>query len=440
MVTAQSAKESRRDAKRRLANHSIEQWSHVEPSLAKQAIHPGSDLKNFGLEMKVMSIDKLRPYQNNPRSHPSKSIQGIASSIEAFGFKNIVMIDRDFEIIFGHGRIEAAKQLGIKQVPVLIATDLDKTQARALRIADNQIALLSEWNELNLKTEILQLKEVGMDLQALGFSDKELARYSTDDGLGQDPGAGAPPKHPVTQRGDIWVLGEHRLMCGDSTNEVDVEELLAGEKIDLCLTDPPYCVDYENQKRSMEHRTRKSKGDAYKDPLEPENLLKFINLVTSDILVMTFPINKHFHLLSDMTREWELLYDCVWVKNHFAYIMGRRYQPRHEPILIFRRAKHKSAGTWNVPETQSTIFEYDKPSVSDDHPTMKPLELWRKLVELQSDKSQTIYDPFGGSGTTLIACEHLNRRCLMMEIQPGYCDVIINRWQGATGKSAVLEK
>lgn len=399
------------------------------------------DFEGCGVIPAVLPVESLKPFPDNPRKHSERSIQGIAASIESFGFKNIVLVDKEHEVIYGHGRIEAAKRLGIKKIPVLIDQELSKDQAMALRITDNQVQTLSEWNELTLKQQVLKLKAMGMNLTVLGFSGRQLAKYTTDtDGQGSDPSAGELPKKPVAKKGDVWKLGDHRLMCGDSTDAKDVAGLLGDDKIDLCLTDPPYCVDYENIERRREDPTRKERGDAYQDPLDPQKLLKFIELLPCDILVMTFPINKHFHELSEATREWDLLYDCVWVKSNFAFIMSRRYQSKHEPILIFRRKKYKDSGTWNIPSNQSTVFEIAKPQANKDHPTIKPIELWNLLVQFHSNKGQTIYEPFCGSGTALISGEQFGRKVLAMELQPAYVDVAIRRWESVTGKKGVLDK
>lgn len=238
--------------------------------------------------------------------------------------------------------------------------------------------------------------------------------------------------------GELYTLGNHRLLCGDSTDPKCLERLMNGERAVSCITDPPYSVNYQELKRAPQIRTRKQKGDTYIEPIDPASFLMnlFAN-IPSDLVVMTYPVDKHFQSLAKATELWDLLYECVWVKNHFAFTIGKRYQQQHEPILIFRRKNGKS--TFNVPSDQSTVFTYDKPSKSPDHPTPKPVELYEKLIMYQSNDADLVYEPFGGSGTTLIAAEKTNRRCYVMEMAPQYCHVILDRWAQYTGKDPVRE-
>jgi DNA modification methylase len=222
-------------------------------------------------------------------------------------------------------------------------------------------------------------------------------------------------EEPFVQEGDLITLGAHRLLCGNSIKAEDVKRLMNGQSPTLCLTDPPYCVNYENIKRRADEPTRKERGDAY-------------DLIPCDIMVMTFPIGKHFHVLSDATREWDILYDCVWVKNNFAFNMRRRYQQKHEMILIMRRKKHEHIGNWNVPNNQSTVFEFDKPAANVDHPTIKPIGLYLLLTKYHSNPGDLIYEPFCGSGTTMISAEQLGRTCYALELQPAYVQVAVQRW------------
>jgi DNA modification methylase len=269
-----------------------------------------------------------------------------------------------------------------------------------------------------------------------------------EDALGDMPEAGqggdefdtTPEEGPTRSKlGDLWQLGKHRMLVGDCTDAGNVARLMGGEVATVCLTDPPYSVDYENLEREPGRVTRKQGGDAYRDPLDAGALLEgFIKLIPADVLVLTYPYSKHFHELADATRDWDMMYECHWVKNHFAYIMGRRYQPKHEPILFFRRKKAKSPGVWNVPSNQSTIFEFDKAASNPDHPTPKPIELWALLVQYQSNPGDIIYEPFCGSGTGIIAAERHNRKCYSFEIEPRYADVCIKRWEAESGETAKL--
>jgi DNA modification methylase len=340
----------------------------------------------------------------------------------------------------GNGRLMAARELGWTKIAALII-DESSVDATAYGIMDNRSAEKgSEWDIEALAEQLQSLKEDDYDLSLTGYSEGELQEFLQELEPDFEPEEDEVPEIAddcVVSSGDLWLLGDHRLICGDCTDSEVVERLMNGEKAELCLTDPPYCVGYENQKRSLSNRTRKEMGDSYKDP-SPEKVLNFIDLIPSDVLVMTFPVNKHFHLLSDKTKEWKMLYECVWVKQKFAYIMGRNYQPQHEPILIFRRKKYKKS-VFNVPNNRSTVFEYNNQSINKDHPTPRPVGLWVELVKYQSNKNGLVYDPFSGSGTTLIACEQTNRKCYAIEIEPNYCQVILQRWANLTGEDPVRE-
>lgn len=390
----------------------------------------------------IVDFASLVPNPRNPNTHPEKQLQLLAKIIQHQGWRApITVSNRSGFIVRGHGRLMAAQLLGVDQVPVDRQDYASEAEEWADLIADNRIAELAEIDESRLKDLLDELKIEDLDIELTGFDEKELdklvRKWAAAIALTEDE-VPEPPEDPVTKPGDLWQLGSHRLLCGDSTKAEDVTRLLAGEVVNLCLTDPPYCVGYENIQRKPDEPTRKEMGDAYVDPVDPVALLKFIDLIPADVLVMTFPVNRHFHILSDATRAWDLLYDCIWVKHHFALNINRRYQSRHEPILIMRKKKHQSSGTWNVPSNQSTVFEFDKPAANKDHPTMKPLELWGLLVRYHSDEGQLVFDPFLGSGTSIVACEQLGRRCYGIEIEPRYCDVVIKRWEQLTGQQAVL--
>jgi DNA modification methylase len=385
------------------------------------------------MQIESVALNKIIPYIRNPRKNDN-AVEKVASSIKEFGFRQPIVVDSENVIIAGHTRFEAAKRLGLDVVPIHVADGLTEQQAKAYRIADNRVGQEAEWDYDLLKLEMEELDNP----ELTGFDDDELKGILAEVGEGLTDPDYIPesPAIPVTVSGDLWELGDHRLLCGDATKAEDVERLMDGSKAISCITDPPYSVNYENQQREVGRKSRKQTGDTYCD-LDAENVLEFIKIIPSDVLVMSYPVNKHFHLLSDTTKEWELLYDCVWVKHHFAFIMGRRYQPKHEPILIFRKKKYKES-YFNVPSNQSTVFEFDKPARNVDHPTIKPIELYTTLVNYHSKHNQNIYEPFLGSGTTLIACEKTNRKCYGMEIDPQYCDVIITRWSDFTGKDDLL--
>jgi DNA modification methylase len=391
---------------------------------------------------KIRTIRDLSPDAVNANRGTDRGRSLLDTSLEKYGAGRSVLVDRRGVLIAGNKTVERAAESGLKDVIVVQSDgqklvvvqriDLDMqrdTRARELAIADNRT------NELGLDwdPEVLAslISKHGVET-ALFFTERELRQLmsgipNTALDLVPEPEIGRAAELQrkwQVRRGDIWEIGNHRLLCGDSTNASDVAGLIDNERAAAAITDPPYSVNYQNLRRKPHAPTRREMGDAYKDP-PAEEVLKFIELIPSDVLVMSYPVNKHFHLLSDMTREWDLLYDCVWVKHHFAFIIGRHYQPQHEPVLVFRRKGGK--GVFNVPTNQSTIFEFDKPARNPDHPTIKPVELYEVLVQNHSNRNDIIYEPFSGSGTTIAACEITNRRAYAMETEPTYCAVTLER-------------
>lgn len=393
----------------------------------------------------LRAIDAVIPYARNARVIPQGAIDKVAASIKEFGWRQPIVIDEEGVIIAGHARHLAAQKLGLDKVPVHVADGLTPAQAKAYRLMDNRSHDEASWNDELLGLELEELQGLNIDLSLTGFEGVELeelfGKLAGSAGLTDDDAVPEPPANPVTQIGDVWILGRHRLVCGNSTDPSTVDLLTQGKRAQLCLTDPPYCVDYENIVRTPSAKTVADRGQAYEDPTDAFALLSgFIPLIPSDILVMSFPIAKHFHHLARATADWDMLYDCIWVKNQFAFNMNRRYQVQHEPIMIFRRRSAKGKGVFNIPNNQSSVFQYDKPSANVDHPTPKPVELWEKLVQYHSNAGGVIYEPFSGSGTTFIACEKTGRECRGIELQPSYCDVIVKRWEEFTGEDAIHEK
>jgi DNA modification methylase len=385
-------------------------------------------------------LKKLQPAPWNPRTIKDERFQNLCRSLEAdpeFMVLRPVLATKDGTIYAGNMRYRAAAHLGWTEIEAQL-TDIPEQLAKERALRDN-----AGWGENvdeSLGALLAELKEAGSDIDLLGFDSPEIDRLLA--GVTQMPEEDEadlePPVEPITKPGDLWLLGEHRLLCGDSTNLTDVERLMNGERAVVCLTDPPYSVAYEDLEREPGRVTRRELGDAYRDPQNAEVLLHgFIAILPSDVLVLTYVFNKHFQEMAAATTEFDLLYECVWVKQHFTFIMGRRYQPKHEPILIFRRKG--ATGVFNVPANQSTVFEYDKAARNPDHPTPKPVELWVKLMEYHSNRGDVVYEPFGGSGTTIAAAEQLGRLARVMELQPGYCDVIVARWERLTGRTAVLD-
>jgi site-specific DNA-methyltransferase (adenine-specific) len=379
----------------------------------------------------------LVPYINNPRVN-DRAIDAVAGSIAEFGFKNPIIVDRNNVIIAGHTRLLAARKLGLDQVPVIRAEDLTEKQVKAFRIADNRTAEFSEWDD-----ELLAMELEGLEDMFTGFSEDEI-----DALLGQDGPAGVveddyeivPPEEPITKPGDLWLLGRHRLLCGDATKKEDVERLMDGKKVDSMITDPPYGVDYSGKNEFL---NKFDKGNRIQKPITNDATTDYRKFF-SDFMglaplaeyntVYIFMSNKELHslrlALDDCGYSWGDY--LVWVKNN--HVLGRKdYNAKHEFIVYGWKGKHKFYGGFST-----TVLEFDRPLRSDLHPTMKPIPLLVKLINDGLPAKGKVYDPFGGSGSTLIAAEQLNRTCYMMELDPVYCDVIVQRWENLTGQKAEM--
>ncbi len=404
--------------------------------------------KSFGVRMMRVPISKIRPAAWNPREDLQPNdlrYMALARSIDRFGFvEPLVWNRRTGNLVGGHQRLKILAARGEKSADVSVV-DLSPTEEKALNAALNKIE--GEWDLPKLGDILKELKALpDFDETLTGFDAGEIDKLLRDLTPHEETFnvaeamAAAPELAEKVKPGQLWQLGRHRLLCGDATNEKDVTRLFSGSEAQVTLTDPPYGVDYEHspERRGIKPPAWQRGVNAYKDSTDMAKLLSFIGTLPSDILVMTFPVDLHFRILAQATEGFELLYECVWVKNHFAFLPGRRYQHRHEPILVFRRIKHKSVGVWNVPSEQSTVFEFDKIPVHEEHPTAKPLELFERLVEYHSAPNGIVYDPFLGSGTTMIACEKLGRLCYALEIAPIFCAVSIARYESYTGESAVL--
>jgi DNA modification methylase len=388
--------------------------------------------------IEYVALDKLTPYARNSRTHSKDQVKQIAASIREFGFTNPVLIDDEGTIIAGHGRVLAAQHLQLTDIPCIRLGYLTETQRRAYVIADNKLALNAGWDEELLKLELEDLQLDGFDLGKIGFDAKELSEaMGLDDKEVVEDEVPEPPVDPITKPGDLWLLGEHRLLCGDSTKAEDVERLMAGLRADLMLTDPPYNVDY----------TGKTK-DALKvanDSMADNDFRKFL----VDCFIPAFDAMKPgasfyiFHADSEGYNFRGAVKDCqqevkqclIWAKN--TLVMGRQdYQWQHEPCLY--GWKQGAAHGWYSDRKQTTILKFDRPSRNQEHPTMKPVGLFAYLMGNSTAPQGLAYDPFLGSGTTLIAAEQLGRKCYGMEISPQYCDVIVKRWETFTGRKAEL--
>jgi DNA modification methylase len=388
-------------------------------------------------------VDELIPYSKNARLHSEAQVAQIAASIIEFGFTNPVLIDGEKGIIAGHGRLMAAKKLGLKEVPVVVLDHLSETQKKAYIIADNKLAENAGWDEEILASELADLKNEDFNLDLIGFEDQELEKIFANlyDRENEQEAEEIPEttEKPISKSGDVWLLGKHKLICGDSCKAETYQTLLGDELADMLFTDPPYNVDYGN---TMKDKARGNNKKILNDNLG-ENFEKFLFDFCKNALEITKGAcyvcmsSSELHTLqkafTDAGGKWSTF--IIWAKNHFT--LGRSdYQRQYEPILY--GWKQSNDHYWCGDRNQGDVWYYNKPTKSDLHPTMKPVELCKRAILNSSKTDDIILDCFGGSGSTLIASEQTNRRCRMIELDQKYVDVIVKRWQNLTGKDAIL--
>ena len=389
-------------------------------------------------------VDSLRPADRNARTHSDAQIDQICRSISEFGWTNPVLVDEAGQIIAGHGRIAAAQKLGMAEVPTVTLSGLSASKKRALVIADNKIALNAGWDDDLLRLELSDLKLDGFDLSLVGFSDDELAALLVDKtaGLTDPDEAPEPQAEAVSVLGDVWVLGRHRLMCGDSTDALVVEKVLAGVKPHLMVTDPPYGVEYDADWRNKAMRADgsaiagraigKVENDSRADWSEAWALfpgdVAYIWHGDRQLIAMGEQIK---------VAGFEPRNLIVWAKSNFVISRGH-YHSQHETCWY---AVRKSAtGHWSGDRKQTTLWQIPKPAKSETgHSTQKPVECMKRPMENNSSPGHAVYEPFSGSGTTIIAAEMTGRSCHAIELSPVYVDVAIRRWQAFTGQTATLE-
>lgn len=375
-------------------------------------------------DYKKVSVEKLIPYARNSRTHSAEQVDQIAASIKEFGFLNPIITDGENGIVAGHGRVMAAKKLGLKELPCIDASHLTETQRRAYIIADNKIAINSDWDVDMLRVEFDELKEADFDLELTGFLLDEINALTPDelvDGLTDEDSVPDAPVAPVTVLGDVWKLGNHRVMCGDSTSIDAVDRLLEGQKVDMVFTDPPYNVAFNG--RSGKHDVIKN------DDLSDGDFVTFINEVIQIIKAIdpkVYYIWCNWKFYGVLQGKLDYKACIVWAKNVFG--MGNGYRHQHEFCLfngkIDEQVKNES-DLWEVKKDHSYV-----------HPTQKPVALSVRAFS-NHIKLTNVLDLFGGSGSTLIGAEQTGRTAYLMELDPKYVDVIINRWQDFTGKDAV---
>jgi len=391
------------------------------------------------LEIRYFPVANLIPYARNARTHSDAQVAQVAASIREFGWTNPVLIDPEGGIIAGHGRVLAARKLGMDEVPCITLGHLTETQRRAYILADNKIALNSGWDEEMLHLELTDLQEMGADLGLIGFGQDELDKLLASEAEGQaDPDdAPEPPVEPISKQGDIWICGEHRVLCGDATVLGDVEALLGGELADMAFTDPPYNVNYANSpKDKLRGKSRPILNDALGDGFGAFLYDAAVNLLTvTKGAVYICMSSSELDMLQKVFREaggkWSTF--IVWAKNTFT--LGRAdYQRQYEPILY--GWKDGADHFWCGARDQGDVWFFDKPAKNDLHPTMKPVALVERAIRNSSKSRDIVLDLFGGSGTTMIAAEKSGRRARLVELDPGYCDVVVRRWMDFTGSSA----
>ena len=384
--------------------------------------------------MNIINIElkKIKQYENNPRKN-DEAVGPVAESIKEFGFKSPIIVDKDNVIVAGHTRYKAAKRLKLKEVPCIVADDLTEEQIKAFRLADNKVGEIAEWDFDLLNME---LESISFDMSSFGFNilneeeGKEIEEdeYDLEEKLKNI-------EEPKSKYGDIYQLGKHRLMCGDSTKIEDVEKLMNGNKVDLLITDPPYNVNYEG-------------GNGLKiknDNMDNDNFRKFLTdaFSTADSVMKEGAVFYIWHADSEgynfrgacFDNNWKVRQCLIWNKN--SMVMGRQdYHWKHEPCLY--GWKDGASHLWASDRKQTTILDFDKPTKNAEHPTMKPVKLFDYQIKNNTKKDDIVLDLFGGSGTTLIACEQNGRISYNMELDPKYVDVIIDRWETLTGEKAIL--
>jgi DNA modification methylase len=368
-------------------------------------------------------VDKLVPYARNSRTHSDAQVAQIAASIKEFGFTNPVLIDGEGGIIAGHGRVLAARRLGLDEVPCIRLSHLTEAQKRAYVISDNKLALNAGWDEQMLALEFSELQGMDFDLDLTGFTADEieaLTPIKIQEGLTDEDAVPEVPVQPVTVLGDVWILGKHRLMCGDSTSIDAVDKLMDGQKVDLLFTDPPYNVAFNG--RSGKHDVIKN------DNLATDEFDQFIGEVLQTIKTINAPafyIWCNWKFYATLQRELDYKACIVWAKNVFG--MGTNYRHQHEFCLF-------NGSIDDHIKNESDLWEVKK-DTNYVHPTQKPVALSERALGNHS-KATNVLDLFGGSGSTLLGCEKMKRSAFVMELDPKYCDVIIKRWQDFTGKIA----
>lgn len=389
------------------------------------------------LQIDFRPVERLIPFARNARTHSNEQIAQLAGSIKEFGFNNPVLIDPEGSIIAGHGRVLAARKLGLSEIPVLVLAHLTDNQKRAFRLADNKLALNAGWDLEMLRLELEALAEQDLGLEKLvGFSDLELKELAgaVEHGFTDADEVPEPLPRVISITGDIWTLGRHRLLCGDGTCHLDVERVLDKQRCGMSCSDFPYDVNYIGKTRRRMKMVNDNLGEAFGDFLKAA--CKVILAVSQGAIYISMSSSELHRLHTAFTEcggHWSTY--IIWAKNTFT--LGRSdFQRQYEPMLYGWREGVKHY--WCGARDQGDVWFIDKPRVNDLHPTMKPVALVERAIENSSLKGDVVLDTFAGSGTTLIACETTGRTACLVEIDPRYVDVIVRRWQAFTGRQANL--
>jgi DNA modification methylase len=394
------------------------------------------------MQIQEVAVSTLIPYAKNSRTHDDAQVAQIAASIKEFGFRNPILVD-GVSVIAGHGRLLAAQKLKLDKVPTLDCSDMTPSQKKAYIIADNKIAENAGWDNAMLTIELKDLEDEGFDLTLTGFDDKELDALLNviegTDGLTDEDAVPDVPEEPKTKLGDIYILGNHRLMCGDSTSVDAVEKLMDGQLADQLVTDPPYNIAYEGGSKKREQ----IKNDEMADE-EFRQFLKDVYIAANAVMkagavFYIWHADTEGYNFRGAARDmgWKVRQTLIWNKDNSAF--GRSdYHWKHEPCLY--GWKEGAAHLWAADRKQTTVIECKRPSKSDLHPTMKPVELMEYQILNNTKGSDIVLDLFGGSGSTMIAAEKIGRKARLMELDPKYCDVIVKRWEDFTGKKATLSE
>ena len=387
------------------------------------------------MSVELRPLDAVRPYANNPRQNDD-AVEAVAESIRRFGFRQPIVVDADGVIVAGHTRFRAAQRLGLATVPVHVATDLTPDEVRAYRLADNKTAELASWDDAMLSIELDALRGAGIDWTLLGFDEEELAKLlapAGTEGLTDPDAVPEKPADPITKPGDLWLLGKHRLLCGDSTSATDVARLLDGAVPALMVTDPPYGVEYDPEWRmdagltGNTARMGKVMNDDRADWTEAWKLFPGDVAYVYHAGVFASTVQQSLERAGFAIRA-----QIIWAKDRLALSRGD-YHWQHEPCWYAVREGRKGHRTDD--RTQTTLWSIPaRDDAGHGHGTQKPVECMERPV--RNHLADTVYEPFAGSGTTVIACERTGRTCMAMELDPGYCDVVVRRWEEFTGRKA----